>query len=166
MTSFEKFDFNRSDWINLSQSLKFTNWIYELEQVSPDEILPVAMNILISKCSIHVPLKHPKETRKSKFQKEHRVLMRKRTKLSRIILHTPQIISQLLSIEEQISSSHLKEKIHEEHVAVSKIKVDPKHFFRYAKRYSICKQEVGPLLNPLNNTLTDNKYEMFIGKPI
>ena len=34
------------------------------------------------------------------------------------------------------------------------------HFFRYAKRYSICKQEVGPLLNPLNNTLTDNKYEM------
>ena len=25
---------------------------------------------------------------------------------------------------------------------------------------SICKQEVGPLLNPLNNTLTNNKYEM------
>ena len=30
----------------------------------------------------------------------------------------------------------------------------------YAKRYSIYKQEVGPLLNPLNHTLTDNKYEM------
>ena len=28
--------------------------------------------------------------------------------------------------------------------AVSKMKVDPKHFFRCAKRYSICKQEVGP----------------------
>ena len=119
LTSFEKFDFNRSDWINLSQSLKFTNWVHELDQVSPDEILPVAMNILISKCSIHVPLKRPKEARKSKFPKERRVLMRKRTKLSRIILRTPQIISQLLSIEEQISSSHLKEKIHEEHVAVS-----------------------------------------------
>ena len=51
-------------------------------------------------------------------------------------------------------------KIHEEHVVVSKIKVDPKHFFMYAKRYSICKQEVGPLLNPLNNTLTDYRYEM------
>ena len=33
--------------------------------------------------------------------------MRKRTKLSRIIVHTPQIISQLLYIEEQISSSQL-----------------------------------------------------------
>ena len=85
--------------------------------------------------------------------------MRKRTKL-RITLRTPQIISQLFYIEEQISSSHLKEKIHEEHVAVSKIKVDPKHSFRYAKRYIICKQEVGPLLNLLNNTLTDNKYVM------
>ena len=82
--------------------------------------------------------------------------MRKRTKLSIIILRTLQIIPQLLYIEEQISSRHLKEKINEEHVDVFKIKVDPKHFFRYAKRYSICKQEVGPLLN----TLTDNKYEM------
>ena len=54
----------------------------------------------------------------------------------------------------------MKEKIHEEYVAVSKIKVDPKHFFRYAKRYSICKQEVCPLLNPLNNALTDNKYKI------
>ena len=39
--------------------------------------------------------------------------MRKRTKLSRIILRTPQIFSQLLYIEEQISISHLKEKVHE-----------------------------------------------------
>ena len=50
---------------------------------------------------------------KSKFQKERRVLMRKRTKFSRIISRTPQIITQLLYIEEQISNSHLKEKIHE-----------------------------------------------------
>ena len=54
----------------------------------------------------------------------------------------------------------MKEKIHEEHVAVSNIKVDPKHFLRYIKRFSICKQEVGPLLNRLKNILTDNKYEM------
>ena len=85
MTSIEKFDFNRSDWINLSQSFKFTNRILKLDQVSPDEFLPVAINILISKCSIHVLLKHPKEARNSIFQKERRVLMRKRTKLSRII---------------------------------------------------------------------------------
>ena len=128
------------------------------------------MNILISKCSIHVPLKRPIEDRISKFLKERRVLMRKRTKLSRIILRTPQIISQLLSIEEQISSSHFKEKIHEEHVTVSKIKVDPKHFFRYSKRYSICKQEVGPLLNQLNNKfemccLLENLFNSVFTKP-
>ena len=87
--------------------------------------------------------------------------MRKRTKFNRIILRTPQIISQLRYTEEQISSSHLKNKINEEHVAISKIHIHPKPFVRYAKIYSICKQEVGPLVNPLNNTLTDNKYEMF-----
>ena len=59
--------------------------------------------------------------------------MRKRTKFSRIILRTPKIISQLLYIEEPINSCHLKEKIHEEHVAVSKIKVDLKHFLGMLK---------------------------------
>ena len=38
--------------------------------------------------------------------------------------------------------------------------VDLKHFIKYTKRYTICKQEVGPLRNPLNTTLTDNTYEM------
>ena len=35
----EKFDCSRSDWINHSQSHKFTNWIHELDQISPDEFL-------------------------------------------------------------------------------------------------------------------------------
>ena len=90
------FVFNRSDLVNLSQALKFTNWTHELEQISPDEFLPVAMNILISKCSIHVQLKRPKETIKSKFQKERRVLLRKRTKPSRMIyvrIKSPQYCS-------------------------------------------------------------------------
>ena len=69
-----------------------------------------------------------KEAIQSKFQKERKVLMCKSTKPSIIILRTPQLILQLLSIEEQISSSYLEEKIHEEHVAVSKINVNPKHF--------------------------------------
>ena len=64
MISFEMFDFKRSDWINNPQSHKFTNWIHELDQVSPGEFLLVTMNILISKCSIHVPLKRPKEIRR------------------------------------------------------------------------------------------------------
>ena len=56
------------------------------------------MNILISKCLINVPLKRPREDIKSKFQKERRVLMRKRINISRITLRTPLIIAQLLYI--------------------------------------------------------------------
>ena len=120
-TSFEKSDSNMAAWINLSQSLKYINWTHELDQVSLDgnEHLDFQMFYI---CAI----KASQRGSKSKFQKERRVLMRKRTKLSIIILRTPQIISQLFYIEEQISSSHLKEKIH---VSVSKINVDPKHFF-------------------------------------
>ena len=145
MSSFEKSYINRSDWINISQSFKFTNCINEHDLVSSDEFLIVAMNILFSKCSIHVPLKRPNKAIKYKFQKEHSVSMRKRT-----ILRMPQIISQHCRTNEQ--QPFERDKNHEEHVAVSKIKVDYKYFYRYSKRYSICKQEVGPLLNPNKQT--------------
>ena len=74
----------------------------------------------------------------------------------RIILRTPLHYLTTALIEEQISSSHRREEIHEEYVVVSKINVDHKYFSMFVKRYSICKQEVGVLLN----ILTDNKYEM------
>ena len=77
MSSFEKSYINWSDWINISQSLKFINCIDELDLLSSDEFLLVAMNILFSKCSIHMPLKRPNEAIKYKFQKEHSVSMRK-----------------------------------------------------------------------------------------
>ena len=39
-------------------------------------------------------------------------------------------------------------------------KVDPKYFFRFAKKSSICKTDIGPLRNIQTNCLTDDKHEM------
>ena len=43
---------------------------------------------------------------------------------------------------------------------MTKIKEDPNYFFRYAKKFSICKTDIGPLLNCSTNTLSNDKYEM------
>ena len=48
-----------------------------------------------------------------------------------------------MAIEEDVISSHINELSHEEAIAVSKIKEGPTFFFRYAKRFSITKQEIG-----------------------
>ena len=48
----------------------------------------------------------------------------------------------------------------EESLAVTKIKSDSKYFFIYAKRFSLCASEIGPLYDKKRNLLTSDKLEM------
>ena len=49
----------------------------------------------------------------------------------------------------------------EESLAVTKIKSDSKYFFlRYAKKYSVCASETGPLYDKKISLLTSDKLEM------
>ena len=46
------------------------------------------------------------------------------------------------------------------HIAVAKIKSDPNFFFRYAKKNSICKSNIGPIKNPHTQLLVNEKLEI------
>ena len=72
----------------------------------------------------------------------------------------PLIKSHLVMLEKQLCDRHLDEKCFEENAAVTKIKDDPNYFFRYAKKFSICKTDIGPLMNRDTNTLSNDKDEM------
>ena len=48
------------------------------------------------------------------------------------------IQSKLASIERYLISSHQKEKLYEESLAVANIKSDPNYFIRYAKKNIVC----------------------------
>ena len=84
--------------------------------------------------------------------------MRKRTKLRK--MSSTKSITQLIKIEQAICDSHLKEKLNEESIAVAKIKSDPKFFFRYAKKNSICKSDIGPIKNPHTQLLVNERLEI------
>ena len=58
---------------------------------------------------------------------------------------SPSIQSKLADIERDLMSGHQKEKLYEESPAVAKIKSDPNYFFRYAKKFSVCVSDIGPL---------------------
>ena len=85
-------------------------------------------------------------------------MMKRRTKLRKSLLrsHSQPTLNKLMAIEEDIITSHINELSHEEAIAVAKIKEDPNFFFRYAKRFSITKQEIGPLYSD-NGSLTNDK---------
>ena len=48
--------------------------------------------------------------------------------------------------------------MYEESLAVAKS--DPNYFFRYAKKFSVCVSDIGPLYDKKRNLLTSDKLEM------
>ena len=74
--------------------------------------------------------------------------MRKRRKLVKSHKSDGDKNAQILHLEEFICDSHTQEKLHDEEIAVTKIKTDPNYFFRYSKKHSLCLNEIGPLMGP------------------
>ena len=159
-STFEKLDFNKSDWPNLCVSLKSI----DCSVVDSDKPIDVCIDELIdeiaNKCSIHVPLKRPKKPHISKYHRERKILMRRRAKLCKKTIPCHKITQELIDIEAAICTSHHDEKLFDESRAVAKIKDDPEYFFRFAKKSSICKTDIGPLKNVQTNCLTHDKLEM------
>ena len=79
-------------------------------------------------CSIHVPPKCYKNKHVSRFHRERKILMRKRTKLLKRSPLSLSVQSKLVSIERDLLLSHQKEKMSEESQAVTRIKSDSKYF--------------------------------------
>ena len=95
-----------------------------------------------------------------RFLHERKIIMRKRLKLVKYSKPDPLIKSQVVMFEKQLCDSHLDENLFEENAVVTKIQEDPNYFFRYAKKFSICKTDIGPLMNSATNSLSNDKHEM------
>ena len=132
--------------------------------IDSDKPIDVCIDELIdeiaNKCSIYVPLKRPKKTHISKYHRERKILMRRRSNLCKKTIPCHKITQELIDIEAVICTSHHDEKLFDESWAVAKIKDDPEYFFRFAKKSSICKTDIGPLKNVQTNCLTHDKLEM------
>ena len=159
-SAFEKLDFNKSDWPSLRLSLKSIDCsVFESDKpidVCIDDLFDNIANV----CFNHVPLKRPKKSAINKFHRERKTLMRRRTKLHKKTIPCPKVTQELIDIESAICSSYRDEKLSDESRAVAKLKDDPNYFFRFAKKSSICKTDIGPLRNVQTDCLTDDKLEM------
>eukprot|EP00111_Clytia_hemisphaerica_P017726 TCONS_00052438-protein len=106
----------------------------------------------------NIPLR--KHIKKTIIPRDRQILMRKRKKLKKRQLNK-NTKSRLIDIQLKLQSSYANERYNQELDAISKIKVNPKFFYSYAKRFSKTKPKVGPLLlDPITNKLTDNNLQM------
>jgi len=156
---FDKLDFNKANWPNLALALKSINWDHVLAPVAEKDRLTFALNLVSIKCSECVPTKGKKKRRITSFHRDRKILMRRKRKIVKSPKPASYTNEAIIRIEQAITSSHHDEKLYEEQRAVNKIKSDPNYFFRYAKSYSICKTDIGPLYCN-NMSLSSEPYEM------
>ena len=158
---FDSLNFRKCDWIALREAIIEIEWSPNLGSISTEQCFTEFVDTITKTCSEIIPLSKPSRRRISKFFRERKIMMKKRTKQRKRYeisadSSTKAIIN---SIEREILSSHSNEQIHDEAIAVSKIKIDPNYFFRYAKKFSIVRQEIGPLCLE-NGQLTSDKLIM------
>ena len=97
-------------------------------------LLPFATGIIADKCMLFVKKKRGKKKVITSFHRKRIILMRKRHKLAKSHILVSEKTAQILHVEELICESHRQEKLHNEEIAVTKIKMDPNYFFKYAKK--------------------------------
>ena len=88
-------------------------------------------------CQNVVPQHRAKTTHISKYHRQRKTLLKMRAKLKKRLksCNRPEIIQNLISsIESDTLCSHKNEQLHEEELAVSRIKIDSNFFFRFAKK--------------------------------
>ena len=111
-------------------------------------------------CAGNSHLKTPTHKQVSKFFKQRKTLMRKRTMLRKRLYSNHdggKIYQKINEIELELLKSHTDERIYEESRAVDRIKSDPDYFFKYAKKFSNSNSGVGPLMNSAGDLITDGK---------
>ena len=154
----ESLNFNKCDWELLITSLCDIDWSVLLADLSAIDCFNTFMTTVSIICQNVVPQHRAKTTHISKHHRERKTLMKKRAKLKKRLksCNRPEIIQNLISsIESDILCSHKNERLHEEELAVSRIKTDSNFFFRFAKKFSITKQDIGPFYDGAGDLITD-----------
>ena len=116
----------------------------------------------------------------NKIPRKVRILMRNKSKISSAILITKSghkiacLREKLHKIENELENLYNKRRSNQEKEAISKIKLNPRFFYSYAKKFSKTKSEIGPFINESSESITDpfqtsellrNQYEKVFSTP-
>ena len=98
-------------------------------------------------------LEKVKYTDKGKIPRDRKILMRKRTKIMKRLKcsvskhNTKAMRDKIAKREKNLIESHRLEKRYSEGKAVEAIAINPKFFYKYAKKHTSIKARVGPLID-------------------
>ena len=153
---FDQLNFFAEDtnWDRMNSELEEINWTALFE----DKTVENALELFIKTCEriaskFTIPKVTQPNARRNKpiIPRDRRILMRKRTRLRKQFNATCNISKKaslrmrLAEIEGKLQESYREQEIYNESKAVDAIKINPKYFYKYAKKKCKVVSPVGPL---------------------
>ena len=192
-TPLDDINFAAADWDSIRKALDNVNWCPITDQtIDQDTAWDMFEKTVVDVCQRFAPC-HSKSSRGSSayssIPKSRRALLRKKKRLNSRInclkytdsspldsktVKLQKLNDERASIELQIKVDIKQERIREEQNAISKIKVNPKAFYSFAKKSAKYKSSVGPLLDEndqlqsdpiIMGTILQSQYEMVFSNP-
>ena len=164
---FDRLNFfsNDIEWEKICEEITAQTDEKNFTSLAPNAKLTKFMEILTDVCFKYIPLKKSSRKNTTKIPRDRRILMRKRRKLycrmescsSKV--KKEKIREKLIKVELLLQTSHTDARDRRERLAIKAMKTNPRFFFSYAKRFSVLKSKIGPLLNS-QNEYANSSYEM------
>ena len=143
---------NTINWEQINDCISNVDWMEKFKNKSTTGMYEAIHETLLEICKKNVPEK--RNTPKNNIPRDRRILMRKRSKLKKQVLNKTghqqdTCQAELRNIELQLLKSHEEEEKRNEEIAVSKIRLCPKYFYKYARSRCEVKSGIGPFI--INN---------------
>lgn len=138
-------------WNDVKSDIAAVDWDQVMEDSDPESQYENLLRICFEISKKHIPYKR-KPTRPN-IPKDRKILMRKRTKIRKKLRLTTNILAKrnlekkIVDIENKLKTSIDQEYEKQESMAVSRIKTNPKYFYKFAENKSKIRTGVGPLRN-------------------
>ena len=157
---------NDIQWDVIMNEFNDVDWKTLLLDQSPENQLAIIMGIICEVCEKHIPQrKSLNKSGKPKIPRDRRILMRKRKKINEQLklslsdARRQKLDRKLINIEILLQQSHQASRSMREQKAIDAIKINPKYFFTYTKKFSKTSSKIGPLLDE-NNSYTASSAKM------
>lgn len=164
MRSFANLNFfsEDTDWASLDKELENQDWDAAFHGLDINAMLSHFLGICLDAAVKHVPAKQAKSGSQSRghIPRERKNLMRRRRRVNTQLQKTiseprrQKLKTEARDIEKKLQASYRRSRNEREHKAVSAIKRNSKYFYSYAKKFSLVKVAIGPLIDATKALIT------------
>ena len=166
-TNLASYNYQRTNWTLLKYKLNQMDWNKLLNNYKTTvEKLYIFLEIIIKLVDEHsIKFKQQRGLSIKHIPRDRRILLRNKKKLKQKLTagnlshnRKEHITENIAKIDSKLLYSHQKERNTEEENAINNMKINPKHFFAYAKKHLKTKSSIGPL--KLNDKLITSAKEI------